>query len=87
MTPRSRHTSAGPSSDGSRILAHGSQQSGPGPIELWISADGAAWTRLALAGSGAAAIAADDTVQPFLMRDGVLFSGTSSTWFGDPVSP
>ncbi len=71
--------------DGQRLLAYGSQGGGNGPIEYWISSDGTAWTRLDLAGSGVAGLAADTSAQPFLMRDGVLFSGTSGTWFGNVV--
>ena len=63
--------------DGTRLLGHGSHGSGP--------TDATHWTRLALTGDTAAALGnqvrpfAD---QPFVLRDGVLFSGDQGSWFG-----
>ncbi len=68
--------------DGTRLLGYGIRTAG-GPTEDWISFDGTHWTRLALTGDTAAASGGD--VIPFLLRDGVLFSGFGSfpgLWLG-----
>ncbi len=65
--------------DATRILGMGTRGSDQ-RIEYWVSLDGTAWTRLALEADPAAAMTED--VTPFLMRDGVLFSGATGAWFG-----
>jgi hypothetical protein len=67
--------------DGNRLLGDGIRDSGQ-PTEYWISTDGLAWTRLALTGDTAAALAGD--AAPFLLRDGIVFAGTGGTWIGTP---
>ena len=76
-----------PTGDGIHLLVWGSQGGGGGPVEYWTSLDGTHWTKLALTGTGAAGVAADPTVGAALMRDGILFSGDSGTWFGTAVGP
>ncbi len=76
-----------PTGDGIHLLVWGSQGGGGGPVEYWTSLDGAHWTKLTLTGTGAAGVAADPTVGAALMRDGILFSGDSGTWFGTAVGP
>lgn len=73
--------------DGTRLLAYGTQQRAVGPTEYWVSSDGTHWTKLELSGAGAAPLVADDQAQPFLMRDGIFFSGQAASWFGGAVAP
>ena len=75
-----------PTGDGSHLLVWGGQ-GGSGPVEYWTSLDGTHWTKLALTGAGAAGVAADPSVGATLMRDGILFSGGSGSWFGTAVGP
>ncbi|MHB8399656.1 MAG: hypothetical protein ACYDCI_12110 [Candidatus Limnocylindrales bacterium] len=70
--------------DGNRLLAFGTPGQAAGPVEYWLSSDGKGWLRLALTGTTPDSSASYFRV--FLMRDGVLFSGASGTWFGDPVA-
>ncbi len=65
--------------DGTRVLGYGPRASGQ-PTEYWVSLDGTHWAKLALAGDTAAAAAGQAT--PFLLRDGILFSGDQGSWFG-----
>lgn len=67
------------SGDGTRLLGYGTRAAG-GPPEYWVSFDANHWTRLALTGDSAAAAAGQTA--PFLLRDGVLFSGEHGSWFG-----
>ncbi|HEY5436544.1 MAG TPA: hypothetical protein VIK13_15040 [Candidatus Limnocylindrales bacterium] len=68
--------------DGTRLLGHGIRAANQ-PTEYWVSLDGIHWTKLVLAGDTAAAMGGQAT--PFLMRDGVLFSGDQGSWFGTGV--
>ena len=70
------------SGDGTRLLGYGIRAVGQ-PPEYWVSFDGTHWTKLALAGDTAAAVVGHAT--PFLLRDGVLFSGDQGSWFGTAV--
>jgi hypothetical protein len=65
--------------DGTRLLGYGVRAANR-PTEYWVSQDSAHWTMLALSGASAAALAGG--VAPFLLRDGVLFSGDQGSWFG-----
>jgi hypothetical protein len=65
--------------DGTRLLGSGRRAAGQ-PTDYWTSLDGTRWTKLALTGDTAAVVAED--VTPFLMPDGVFFSGDSGAWFG-----
>ncbi len=67
------------SGDGTRLLGYGIRADGQ-PTEYWTSTNATDWTRLALTGDTAAAVAGD--VTPMLLRDGVLFAGSGGTWFG-----
>lgn len=75
-----------PTGDGTHLVIWGGQ-GGAGPVEYWTSLDGTSWTKLALTGAGAAGVAADPTVGATVMRDGILFSGDSSAWFGTAIGP
>jgi hypothetical protein len=66
--------------DGTHLLGSGQTASGD---EYWISTDGTAWTKLAFSPGPAPAVI---LVQPFLMRDGILFSG-DTTSYGAVVAP
>ena len=70
------------SGDGTRLLGYGIRATNQ-PTEYWASLDGTQWTKLALTGDSAAAAAGQ--VTPFLLRDGVLFSGDQGAWFGTGV--
>jgi hypothetical protein len=72
------------SGDGTRLLGYGTITD-TGPTEYWISLDGTHWTKLSLAGDTATAEAAGG-VTPFLLRDGILFSGDKQSWFGAAVT-
>jgi hypothetical protein len=72
------------SGDGARLLGYGVRAASQ-PLEYWVSQDGAHWTRLALTGDTTAALAGQ--VTPFLMHDGVLFSGDQGSWFGTAAGP
>ena len=71
------------SGDGTRLLGYGIQTDS-GPTEYWTSLNGTAWTMHILKGDAAAAGASSGGVTPFLMRDGILFSGDKESWFGAP---
>jgi DNA-directed RNA polymerase specialized sigma24 family protein len=45
------------------------------------------WTTLSLTGAGASAVTGNGAGTPFLLRDGILFTGASSTWIGVAVGP
>jgi len=75
------------SGDGTRLLAYGTRNDAAGPIEYWTSFDGSHWTQLSLGGANASTMLADSEARPFLMRDGVLVSGTSASWFGAARAP
>ena len=66
-------------SDGALLLAYGAEAFGQ-PTEYWISLDGIYWSRLTLTGDTPATETGQ--VTPFLMRDGILFTGSDGTWFG-----
>ena len=69
--------------DGTRLLGYGSHATGP--TEYWVSFDATHWTRLALTGDAAAVLGNQvrpSADRPFLLRDGVLFSGAQGSWFG-----
>jgi hypothetical protein len=70
------------SGDGTRLLGYGIRAVGQ-PPEYWVSFDGTHWTKLALTGDTAAVVAGQTA--PFLLRDGVLFSGDQGSWFGTAV--
>ncbi len=65
--------------DGTRLLAHGVRSSSA-QYEYWTSLDGTNWGRLTLTGETTTV----DTgqVTPFLLRDGILWSGDQGAWFG-----
>ncbi len=65
--------------DGTRLLGYGIRADGS-PTEYWTSLDAASWTQLGLTGDTNAATSGQ--VTPSLMRDGILFSGGTGTWFG-----
>jgi hypothetical protein len=76
--------------DGNRLLAYGrpgtsANDDSPGQNEYFVSADGVHWAKLAIAGPAATDLLANQYPVPSLMRDGVLFLGSSTTviaWFG-----
>ncbi len=70
--------------DGTRLLGWGTNGDAVGPAEYWLSSDGQHWTKLAIAGNGPTASVGG--LQGFVMRDGVLFSTDSGSWFGDAVT-
>lgn len=70
--------------DGTRLLGWGTQADADGPTQYWISSDATHWSELTLSGSGLSGLVG--SLNAFLMRDGVLFSNDSGTWFGDAVS-
>ena len=65
--------------DGTRLLGYGTGATSQA-LEYSTSLDGTHWTPLTLTGETAAAVSGDAT--PFLLPDGVLFSGTSGSWLG-----
>lgn len=73
---------AGYTGDGQRLIAYGTPNGGAGPAEYLTSLDGSHWTTLTLTGDAAASVVADQA-EPFLLRDGILFSGASTTSIGD----
>jgi hypothetical protein len=73
------HPNGGFLGEGTRLLGYGITADGQ-PTEYWISQDAADWTKLTLTGDTSAATTGQ--VTPFLMRDGILFSGSSGAWFG-----
>ncbi|MGZ6255817.1 MAG: hypothetical protein ACXWMB_02235 [Candidatus Limnocylindria bacterium] len=75
--------------DGVRLLIYGrpnvsAADDSAGTAQYWISTDAIRWTRLAIAGPEGPAMLADQYPVPALLRDGVLFAGASTTWFGAP---
>ncbi len=71
--------------DGVRLLGWGSQgDTSDAPLEYQASFDGEHWTNLALSGSEPVGLAG--ARQVFLMRDGILVSGDSGTWFGSAIA-
>ena len=70
--------------DGIRLRVFGNTTfDGTVPNELWTSADAVHWTQVVVAGpDGATVLDPARDMQAFLMRDGVLFSGSTGTWFG-----
>jgi len=69
--------------DGRRLRLFGNRTfDGSAPNELWTSADATHWTEAAISGPDTATVLASSTVNAFLMRDGVLFSDATGTWFG-----
>jgi hypothetical protein len=68
--------------DGSRLRVFGSPSfDGSVPNQLWTSADGVHWTQARIGGSDSAPVLGASNPNAFLMRDGVLFSDTTGTWF------
>ena len=67
------------STDGTRLLGYGDTAPGDA-TQYWVSLDGADWARLKLTGDTAEARGGDLT--PFLLRDGLLFSGDQGSWYG-----
>jgi hypothetical protein len=65
--------------DGTRLLVFGSA-TGNRPYGYWTSLDGSSWTQLTLTGDGGAPDTGEAT--PFLLRDGILWSGDQGAWFG-----
>jgi hypothetical protein len=70
--------------DGTRLLGWGTNGDAVGPAEYWLSSDGQHWTKLAIAGNEPTSSVGG--LQAFVMRDGVLFSTDSGSWFGDAVT-
>ena len=70
--------------DGSRLIVFGSTDPTNQTVanQLWASPDGVTWSRVAVTGAAAARMMASDGPTPYLMRDGLFFSGPSGTWFG-----
>ncbi len=69
--------------DGTRLFGYGTKGAGAGPTQYWLSTDGQHWTKLTLTGSGPDSSAS--YFQAFLVRDGILFSSATGTWFGNPL--
>jgi hypothetical protein len=67
------------SGDGTRLLVYGTRAADQ-PTEYWNSVDAIHWTRLAITGQTTVVSVADDS--PFLLRDGILYSGNTGEWFG-----
>jgi hypothetical protein len=75
--------------DGIRLLAYGragtsAANDSIGMYQYYVSLDGVHWTRLAVGGPDGAAMVADTYPKPFLLDDGILFAGATTTWFGAP---
>ncbi len=68
--------------DGQRLIAYGTPDGGAGPAVYRTSLDGTHWTTLAMSGDAASSVIADQA-EPFLLSDGVLFSGPSGSAVGD----
>jgi hypothetical protein len=70
--------------DGARLRVFGNTTfAGTVPNQLWTSADAVHWTQVAVAGpEGATVLDPARDMQAFLMRDGVLFSDATDSWFG-----
>lgn len=69
--------------DGARLQVFGSPSfDGSVPNQYWTSADGVHWTQAAIAGPDSAAVLGASNPNAFTMRDGVLFSDATGTWFG-----
>jgi hypothetical protein len=70
------------SGDGTRLLGYDPGATGSS-ADYWTSLDGTDWTKLAVTGDTTVASIFD--LSPFLMRDGILFSGATGPWFGAAV--
>jgi hypothetical protein len=69
--------------DGNRLRLFGNRTfDGTAPNEFWTSSDATHWTKVSISGPDTSTVLASDTVNAFLMRDGVLFSDVTGTWFG-----
>jgi len=70
--------------DGTRLMLFGSRDPTNPSVtsQLWTSFDGSAWVRVSITGATAASVTAFDGPSPYLLRDGVLFSSPSGSWFG-----
>ncbi len=70
--------------DGSRLIVFGSTDPTNPAVanQLWTSSDGVIWSRVAVTGGAARRVMAFNGPTPYLVRDGLLFSGPSGTWFG-----
>ena len=65
--------------DGTRLLGHGVRSSSA-QYEYWTSLDGTNWRELTLTGD--TSTVANGQIFPFLLRDGILWSGDQGAWFG-----
>ena len=69
--------------DGNRLRLFGNRTfDGSAPNEFWTSGDALHWTKVSISGPDTTTVLASDTMNAFLMRDGVLFSDATGTWFG-----
>jgi len=69
--------------DGNRLRLFGNRTfDGSAPNEFWVSSDATHWTKVSIAGPDTTAALTSSSVNAFLMRDGVLFSDATGTWFG-----
>jgi hypothetical protein len=73
--------------DGTHLLVYGPQGGCSGPLEYWTSLDGTAWTKLALTGDATAVTSGSDSIGASLLRDGILFGGSTGAWFGAATTP
>jgi hypothetical protein len=64
---------------GTRLLGYGTRGTDPS-TEYWTSLDATHWTRLAITGETTVTSVAD--LGPFLVPNGILFSGQGGAWFG-----
>jgi len=73
--------------DGTHLLVYGPQGGCSGPLEYWTSLDGTRWTKLALTGDATAVTSGSDYIGASLLRDGILFGGSTGAWFGAATTP
>jgi hypothetical protein len=75
--------------DGKRLLAYGRPETSAaddslGTYQYYVSSDGLHWTHLTVGGADGPAMVADTYPKPFLLADGIVFAGATTTWFGAP---
>ena len=75
--------------DGTRLVAYGRSATSPaddslGTYQYYVSSDGTHWTLLTIGGSDGPAMLADTYPKPYLLDDGIVFAGATTTWFGAP---
>ena len=55
-----------------------------GMYQYYVSSDGTHWTLLTIGGADGPAMLADTYPKPYLLDDGIVFAGATTTWFGAP---